>query len=128
MCKRRQVAGSTYTSLFRYYRDNIILDMPDNSLQGLRLHAGIPTRQRMHFGNEHDLRNFNRYRVSNTYAMALQDLMLQGPGILFRNMRIGQDAKTCIDPVNCFIIFYDTLYMLPAGSNLPHGLLIKYCL
>ncbi len=37
--------------------------------------------------------------ITHTHTMTLQYLVLEDPGILFGYLRIGQDAKTRVDPI-----------------------------
>ena len=66
----------------------------------------------MNLRNQHQARNVQGNGITDTNAMALEDLMLQYPGVFFRNAGIRQDAETCIDAINSIAFSYYLLYVL----------------
>ena len=97
-----------------------MFDMPDDPFDGLKLHAGIALRQRMHFGDQHQLGNFWRKGSPTPTLWLCRILCCSSLVSLSEIWCIGKNAKAGIDAVNSFVVVYDLLHVLLArvdGDN-----------
>ncbi len=63
----------------------------------------------------------DRDRIPHPHTMALEDFMLQQPCIRLRDLRVGQNAKTCVDPIDRSRLPNDIRNLLLAGPDLLNG-------
>src|SRR6186713_1728008 len=94
-----------------------MLYMPDDTVKCCRCYTGIPLCQRMYFCDQHYPCNSNRDRITYSHTMALQDVILQGTGIFFRDLGVTQRTEACIDAINSAMLRNDLIYICAACSN-----------
>src|SRR5258708_19924952 len=95
--------------------------MPDYAFQGFQLDAGITPGQGMYLGDQHNFGYFDGDGLPYSYAMTLEDLMLQGAGIFFRDPGIGQDAEAGVHAVyRCIPAYYIGDLFLTASYLFNH--------
>ena len=95
--------------------------MPDDPFQGGQLYPAETLGQGLHFGDEHDLRHFNRDRVAYTHAMALEYFILECGGVFRRYGCIGQDTEAGIYTIHGFLFGYDLFHRIMTGIDPPGG-------
>src|ERR1044072_420320 len=118
MGQRGQVAGGAYRAFLWHQRRNVLINMPEDAFQRGGCDAGIALCQRLRFGDEHEPGYFFRNAIAHAYTMALQDVILQSPGIFLRDPGIAQGAKAGIDTVYYDMPGHNGLYVVVAGFDL----------